>query len=579
MRIGILNIELIYGKKSNLIKTIVLCFALLITFARLFIQMRLPDLISANQTVDDALMQGLAMHLYSGEYLGEYGEFTLCKDYAYSLMLALCYKLLIPYSLFVSVLNIGSAVAFCQSVKKYVSFFPRVVIYTLLIYSPVTFSDLTALRIYRNSVISYMTLFVFAGFIAFFLYKDEKSIKKLIPWAILECICLPIFWYIKEDSIWILPFIVVITLISCVYVFAKDKTNGLKKVIVYSCPFIALVFVSVVVMTINYCNYGIFTTNDRSHTEASKTYSNILSVEDTSQHQDCVWVSQETLDKIAQVSPSFAIINSKMKESDVYTEDGEVKGDLYIWKIRHIMQELGYYDDAKKANEWYKSINQEIGEAFENGLLQEDELIHLSGQMKGLTIDEICSFVPKSITNLYDVSVYKRLILSLMPSSGSMKDITTQQVLLGSNAFLGNSDEYSWQSQAGGYQCHLADRINKGIRVYQKAGGVIDILALVGFGIYTICMIYNMIKRNYSHLNMFVVMCGIILSAFVVSLEVELFTSWFEESMYEGFIAFYSVALYPLVSVFKYLSIVLGINAIIEMVRNRRTKTNNKLYS
>lgn len=196
--------------------------------------------------------------------------------------------------------------------------------------------------------------------------------------------------------------------------------------------------------------------------------------------------------------------------------------------------------------------------------------------MKGLTIDEICSFVPKSMINLYDVSVYKRLILSLMPSSGSMKDITTQQVLLGSNAFLGNSDEYSWQAQAGGYQCHLADRINKGIKIYQNAGSVIDILALIGFGIYTICMIYNIIKRNYSLLNMFVVLCGIILSAFVVSLEVELFASWFDKEMFEGFISFYSVTLYPLVSVFKYLSIVLGINAIIEMVRNRRTKTNIK---
>ena len=92
---------------------------------------------------------------------------------------------------------------YAERLKIISLFFSRAIIYFLLIYSPVTFDDLTALRVYRNSIIPYAVLFIFAGFIALFLLKDEKNIKKLIPWGVLECICLSVCFFDSGNVIYI----------------------------------------------------------------------------------------------------------------------------------------------------------------------------------------------------------------------------------------------------------------------------------------------------------------------------------------------------------------------------------------
>ena len=218
-------------KKSQLIVILLLIF---VSVVRIFMHIEMPYSIHPVQIVDDGLMQRIALFLAEGQYLGPYDEFTLCKNYTYSYFLVLCFNTFLSYPVLLSILNIGSAFAICQSLKRYIPFGYRSVIYVLIIFSPVTFSDMTALRIYRNSILQYMTLFVFAGFIALFLRKEEPGIKKLIPWIILEGIGLPLFWFVKEDSIWVLPFCVTISVIALIWVWFNNKKDFLNNSLFYS---------------------------------------------------------------------------------------------------------------------------------------------------------------------------------------------------------------------------------------------------------------------------------------------------------------------------------------------------------
>ncbi len=572
-----------YNKTINIKKyqLIIGVIVVAISIFRVFMQMKMPYSFHPKQSVDDWLMQKMALHLYNGEYLGLYDEYTLCKDYVFSYLLALCYKFIIPYPVLMGLLNIGSACAICMAVKKYIPYVARVVMYLLLIFSPVTFADSTALRVYRNSILPYLTLLVFAGFIAFFLNKEEKGIKPLIPWIIIESISLPLFWYVKEDSIWVLPFCVVITVLALIWVWINHRDDFIKKLIAFSIPVLMTIVMGLGIATTNYMHYGVFTTNDRSHTEAAKTYSNILKIESDASEDDPVWVNAGMYEKAAEASPTFAMVWDRIKESNNANGGTTALGDLFIWKIRHTLLEMGYYTDAKETNELYGKINDELEEAFDNGSLKKDDLIHLSGLMKGMSFGEIVNCIPKAIKNMYNVSVYKNLELDVVGSTDKAskqetetfeahKNIATQQYLLDCNTFLRHPLDY--QEEEANYAWHYLGHINKIIKAFQKSGKFIDVLAVAGFIAFFIMVITGMIKKDYKRLNPFIVLCGIILSAFVASFEVESFSDYFHSispEFYDDFIGFYSVSMYPLIDTFKYLSIIFGIKELICFIKKK----------
>lgn len=528
-------------------------FLIAVSIIRVLLQFKLPLSINVDQTADDGLLQNLALNLYNGDYLGKYDYLTLCKNSFYSYILAFCYKTMIPYTVLLSAFNIGSAYAICRAVKKQFSKISRSIIFVVLIYMPYTFSNLTALRVYRNSVLPYFVLFVFAGFIALYLRKDEDR-RKWISWVVLECICFPCFWYLKEDSIWILPFCLVISILSLVWIFIHDRKVIVEKAICFLLPFMSLCIVTVAIMLVNYEYYGIATVNDRSKTEAGKFYSNLIAIDGAGGENSSVWVDNQTLQSVAKISPTFSGIYNEMKKSDAFLTDGEMQGDYYIWKIRFTMNDMGYYETATKANEIYAKMNDEVEEAFESGDLKKDNLIHLSSQMRGLTMEGILGFIPKAISNMGHMSTYKNLEYNNLGSHGDVIRLETQQYLLGNNTFKEHTTEY--QEEAKEYQLHLCSHVNVLILIYQKLSKHMDVLAIICFVLYISNMLYNMLKRKiYGQFDLFIILSGIILSAFLVALEVELFMSWFDDEMYSSFVEFYSVSEYPLISVFKYFSI------------------------
>lgn len=554
---------------------IIICILVAVSIIRILIQMRLPLRITPTEVYDDKLAQDTALHIFHGEYLGSYDYLTLCKHPIYSFILAFCYKFLIPYPLFLSLLNIGSAFVICRAFGDKLPRISRIIIYILLIFSPMTMGNITALRVYRNSILPYLALFIFAGFIALFLRKDSTTKHSFIPWCILLCIALPLFWYTKEDAIWILPFCLTISILAIIWIIINDKRRLSKTIVAFSLPFLSLIITTLVISTINYSYYGIFTTNDKANTEASKLYGNLLLLQDTSEKSSpFIWVSHDILEKVAKVSPTFAPIEEEMnKRSDLTNPDGELDGDIYTWKIRIAMDSLGYYKDAQLANNTYKQINSEIEEALNNGSLKKNNLIHIVGQMRGLTFSEIMGYIPESIINMYQLSKYSNLELKELGSGGDISDITTQEYLLNNNTILvDNTPDY--QMSVKSYNEHLESTLNILIRIYQESAIPLDIIAIICFLVYTAIMIYDITKKHLKKINCFIVLCGIILSALIVSFEVVIYMDSFSglapKEVHDIFINFYCVSMYPLIDVFKYVAITLGIVSVVSIIKSKR---------
>ena len=80
--------------------------------------------------------------------------------------------------------------------------------------------------------------------------RKELPLKKQLPWAVLTGMALAFFWQIREDSVWILPFIAVMTVWNVGYVILAlhkkaDRTAAFAPMFHTSAADIAFCFAAI----------------------------------------------------------------------------------------------------------------------------------------------------------------------------------------------------------------------------------------------------------------------------------------------------------------------------------------------
>lgn len=152
------------------------------------------------------------MSIYRGEWLGDYSQYTLLKGVAFPLFLDIIHFLGIPYIVAITLLYIGACFIFVYAMKPVIhSDWLRFIIYCAQLFNPGLSSPGGAQRIYLTTIVAPEVLIVFAGFFSMYSYHDQR--KELLKWALLTGITLAIMWQTKDDSIWIMPFAIVATVI------------------------------------------------------------------------------------------------------------------------------------------------------------------------------------------------------------------------------------------------------------------------------------------------------------------------------------------------------------------------------
>lgn len=200
-------------KKQRRQRQIILRILFFATILRLFLFWKIPLSYWTEQVYDDQLMFRYAESLADFQWLGSYSHVTLVKSASYPLFVAVCHLIRLPYSLAVGLLCVASAAVFVKAAERLIpAFVWRAAIYLLILYSPVGFKYLIVQRTYQAALIPYAVILVFSCMIAVFLRReDEKSMRR---WAAGGAVCLPFFYYIRDDSIWIMPFVLTVTLVT-----------------------------------------------------------------------------------------------------------------------------------------------------------------------------------------------------------------------------------------------------------------------------------------------------------------------------------------------------------------------------
>jgi len=388
----------------------------------------------SDSAYDDMLFVRQAQSIASGNWLGEFNKVTLLKRPMYAIFQAVVSKLNISYQLAVQIVYLLAVVLFVYAMSRVIkSRMALLVMYLGLLYSPAMYNFDYVQRVYRMGLVPTVTLLVLAGFIQlFYLVHQEdtsQNKKQLIIWSVYTGLVLVVFWNLREDSIWIMPFCITATIISavvvfCKYNFIKDKSVAIKKKFALTAcwlivPFVLMYIGNSGIKMMNYIYYGVYTDSEMNSSELGKMMSTMYSVK-SDEDYEYVNLDKNTFYRILEVSPTMQSLQPHMDniwESGWVMDNGQIAGGYIVYAFRDALNKAGYYEDNAVAKEQIcKQINQEVQAAIDAGKLEAEKGIFSVSFLMGKRGANLKLFMAKYAESLKWISTYEKMNVQIRKS-------------------------------------------------------------------------------------------------------------------------------------------------------------------
>lgn len=507
---------------------------LLLTFFRVALFLTIPLYALADAAHDDLLLVQHAQSLANGEWLGAYSNTTLVKGISFPLFLAVCNTLCIPYALGLAVFYIFSILVFLRGIRSMVKC-PYVmgILYLFLLYSPAMLSRSTQQRAYNMALLPSAILLVTGCCIGLFLRREENW-KKMLSWSGAAGVSLAFFWYLREDSLWLLPFVLGALGISvlCILLKKAEWKRKLLKCAFMVLPFLILEAASLGISVMNDRYYGTSAVNERTSSGFSSVMSDLVQMDGEKVRFD-VWVSRDTMEKAMELSPALASISEsidKMYESG-WATNGEISGDIIAWALRDAVADAGYFTDGQTSEAFFVKVHEELAQAYEDGQYEKKDGIFLSALSDGFVFSE--HFEPLLIRSL---KTWKRMLfiegteVNIIPGRGSAQQVRYFEAMTGSTVVY--EDNAAFVSDPAGPASQRAvvwgQRILKVYRLLTYPLAAASVLCYIWM---TVSMILGIRRKNYQVLHQWLITTGFIGCGAVLIVEVCWFTTYLGEAL------------------------------------------------
>ena len=336
---------------------------------------------------DDQLMVHIAEKLLRLNWLGGYNHYTLAKGCFFPFFLAVGKFFHIDFISCVQIFYALSCYLFLRAIRPVICFqwtiYP---FYLLMLFNPIMASSEVIQRVYRNSITPAQVLLVFGGQLGFYL-RYQYGKKFSMKWAIVTTCGFISLWFSREDTIWVVPFLIV----SAVVIFLKAIIHGffhnvtckkrVQYIIILLLPFLALPACRLPITLINGVVYNSWTDNELTHGAFPKVMKALYAI-DMEEPTPYTSIGREKIEKVYEISPTLASIQDSLDAvMDLYAAQsgrieenkkcGNVENGWFFWALRDAVQLEGYYKDGRTADRFYKAIYNEIEIAFKNGKLRQ----------------------------------------------------------------------------------------------------------------------------------------------------------------------------------------------------------------
>lgn len=346
---------------------------------------------------DDQLMVNLANNIIEGKWLGEYSKNTLIKGVFTPLFMVFINILHIPFLLGKEIFYSISCILFINVLKKKIKNTKILIImFIALLFNPVEYSS-ELCRVYRDGIYTALIMYLITAVLGIYLSRNEET-KKQIKYYIGLGLSFSAIYLCREENIWLAPFLIGSTIIILINIFTnRELKNKIQRICLYLIPiFITLISINTICF-INYKYYGVYTLNQYWGKEFKEAYGALTRVIPEEQ-KIRVPVTNETMDKIYEVSPKFAELREffegekgKSWSNCGEKNENEINGGYFHWALMEAVESKGYYKDAKTANNYYKQLAEEINKACDEG--------HLNGRDKK-RVSNTCYFTLHDIISV-----------------------------------------------------------------------------------------------------------------------------------------------------------------------------------
>jgi hypothetical protein len=330
---------------------------------------------------DDRLFLQLADHLTRGDWLGPYNQLTLAKGPFYPLWIAFVWQLGLPLFFAQHVLYAGACALFVRACRPAItSGAARFAIYALLLWNPMSFDASSMGRVLRQHVYGPLALLLFAALVAFY-FRRSQPLRRLLPWAALLGLSFTAFWLTREESVWIVPSLVLLAVPTVVSAWKTSREEFGRICRAWGVAAICGVIPLLAVCGLNYSHYRWFGTVETRAPAFEDAYGAMLRVR-VGPTLPFVAVTREARAAMYSVSPAFAELRPHLdggigrdwaESSEFLThfpaDEHQIGGGWMIWALRDSVAASGHGQNAKRALKFCRQIADEINQACDDGRL------------------------------------------------------------------------------------------------------------------------------------------------------------------------------------------------------------------
>jgi hypothetical protein len=321
---------------------------------------------------DDRLFLNLANQFLTHGWLGHYSNLTLIKGPFYPFWIALNFVLGVPLLLSQHLFYIAACAIFVVAVRPlFAKQTLLLVVWCVLLFNPMSYTDQVMTRVTRGGVYPALTILVVAlagGLLA----RRDLSLKRLKLWSAGLGVALAAFWLTREEGVWIIPSILMITGLTAVKIFRTKPFDHRRLFVACALPFCIWAVIVGAVAGINKVAYGVFATVEVKSRDFLDAYGALSRIRH--EHwQRYVPVPKEVRERVYKVSNAFAELKpflegsigegwktSSCKGASVCDDIG---GGWFMWALRDCVAAAGYYSSGSSASNYYRRVAREVNAA------------------------------------------------------------------------------------------------------------------------------------------------------------------------------------------------------------------------
>ena len=575
-------------KKNNLLMIFLIIISIVLILARINLILELPIFAYIDYISDDELMVHQAFDIKEGRWLGPYGYNTLLKSPVFPMFLALICVLKLPYIFSITMCYIVSCCLFVYSMKdviknKIVLFF----MFAFMIFNPIMYSA-DFQRVYRNSLVPSLALLIISFLNMVLINRNSEKISfKYIIGIVSASIIFPFFYYIREDSIWLMPFmcfyglIIFSSVIIGIIKRKKGKFIDLFKILSLFLPLVCFVIFNSIIGNINYKYYGekIINMNDFTNLQEAINAINIVKNESNTEATN----PREKMRRIYAISPTLNSMSETCErlQDNIAGKDKDVKDGMFLWVILETISQSGY-GTLDEQNKVLKDIATEINTAIENGKLETQKLTPFFNDAAYYKFD-IRKIGTKTLKAFKVINNYN--MFGVMDTYGSLYEsdqfetriryfleVTNDKLLL-------NNEEKSWNKYGAlikDNQKEYLDRMQPKIdtlrdirTIYNNVSNIINPIGYISYVILSGFLVLKLIKRKIdTTFDKWIITSGILGSVITLCIGIGYTTA----VKVDVAIPFYLMSGYVLNSIFCLISIIFTVEVIVNFIKERKHK-------